>query len=250
MKHKIEVIAEGGINHCGEATILKAMIEKAAECGADTFKTQLYDPTKVFGPYEKRDERFSELEWQAIFDARLTRRQLFWIKAECERAKINFLSSVSDLERLGWLEDVGVDRYKIASDDAMNEELCLEVLTKGKPVIISDGHIVGYEPLYLRYNVGQWLYCISEYPTRLSNIEFPSFSIIGDEGRRYKGFSDHTVGISATVMAISLGARIIEKHFTIDKVLPGPDQVCSADPDELRQLCRFRDDIEKILYKD
>ena len=102
----------------------------------------------------------------------------------------------------------------------------------------------------------KWFYCISEYPTLIEKIEFIDDYgdiIFNNEQRQsgsYDGFSDHTVGISAAVMAMSLGARVIEKHFTLDKTLPGPDHVCSADPKELRQLCRMRDDIEKILYKD
>jgi N-acetylneuraminate synthase/N,N'-diacetyllegionaminate synthase len=159
---------------------------------------------------------------------------------------------VSDLERLEWLEEVKVERYKIASDDALNEELCRTIIGKGKPILISDGYLKSDMdiPVYLDSMVNNWLYCISEYPTSLDKLNFPSYGGGFSARRAYVGFSDHTVGISAAVVAMSLGARIIEKHFTLDKAMPGPDHVCSADPEELRQLCKFRDDIERILYKD
>ena len=260
MKHKIEIIAELGINHCGDNELIKQMIEVAAECGADTVKIQLYDPRAVFGDPPREPDKFSQMEWEAIYAARLGRRQAFWIKEECERAKVNFLAAPSDLERLQWLEDIGVDRYKIASDDALNEELCVAINGKGKPIIISDGCLKEGSKWkagpHMNYDLLQWLYCISDYPTRLEDLQFLEYDstvfvtdLFAEKGI-FEGFSDHTMGITAAVVAMSLGARIIEKHFTLDKTLPGPDQVCSADPAELKQLCKMRDDVEKILYKD
>lgn len=219
------------------------MIHEAKAAGANTFKIQLYDPKVVFGDPPVEKGLFSDMEWGAIYKARLTRRQLFWIKAECERAGIELLSSVSDLERLQWLEEIGIKRYKIASDDAMNENLCRAIMAKGKPVIVSDGHFHGSCPQWFERGINI-LYCISEYPTILESIDFPNF------GKPFIGFSDHTIGINAAIVAMSLGARIIEKHFTLDKTLPGPDHVCSADPEELRNLCEARNDVESILYKD
>ena len=152
------------------------MIHKAAECKADTVKIQLYDPKTVFGDPPIEPEKFSNLEWEAIYEARLGRRQVFWIKAECERADIGFLASVSDLNRLGWLDDVGVDRYKIASDDAMDVELCKAINGKGKTILISDGHIrkANKWPAgeFADHNLLRWLYCISEYPATLEQIDF------------------------------------------------------------------------------
>lgn len=244
--------------------LLREMIHAAADCKADTAKFQLYDPETTFGSYEERDEeKFSERDWKAIYDSRLTRRQLFWIKAECDRAGINFLSSVSDLKRLSWLEEAGVKRYKIASDDAMNVELCKAIFEKGKEVVVSNGMLKEDDwPAgeFADWDKLKWLYCISEYPTPIEKVRFIdkyNYTVFFNNGLwdsategSYDGFSDHTVGVSAAVVAMSLGARIIEKHFTLDKTLPGPDHVCSADPEELKQLCRFRDDVEKILYKD
>lgn len=229
------------------------MILAAKSAGADTFKIQLYDPRTVFGDSPREPGKFSQKEWDAIYAARLGRRQVFWIKEECEGAGLRFLSSVSDLERLQWLEDVGVERYKIASDDAMNKELCSAIIGKGKTTLISDGYIEDDCVLWfhnnhwdfnlLRTKQVRFLYCISNYPVAPNEIEFPKF------GGIYAGFSDHTIGITAAVVAMSLGAKIIEKHFTLDKTLPGPDHVCSAGPNELEQLCRMRDDVERILYK-
>ena len=162
---------------------------------------------------------------------------------------LGFLASVFDMGRLEWLEDIGVKRYKIASRSVKDEELCKAIISKGKPVLVSDGHVEYPDWLYLGTNIA-WLYCISDYPTPLKKINFNLQGWNYFFPAPYLGFSDHTIGISAAVTAMSLGARIIEKHFTLDSGLPGPDQICSINPEELKQLCGFRDDIEKILYKD
>jgi len=236
------------------------MIHEAKRAGANCVKIQLYDPKVVFGDPPENKELFSDMEWEAIYKSRLTRRQLFWIKAECERVSIELLSSVSDLERLQWLEEIGIKRYKIASDDAMNEELCRAIIGKGKPVLVSNGHLGLKRPKYLSGSTVEWLYCISEYPNSLHSLRFiqegrsifsfPTISYGEDNYYGYTGFSDHTIGINAAIVAMSLGARIIEKHFTLEKTLPGPDHVCSVDPEELRSLCEAKDDVERILYKD
>jgi len=174
------------------------------------------------------------------------------------------MSSVTDLERLEWLEEIGVKRHKIASDVAMDVEMCKAIISKEKPTLISDGHVrvkeiwpAGEE---VDHNNLLWLYCVSEYPADLDKIEFIEYEhttfastfLTPHSSGWYDGFSDHTIGISASVVAMSLGARIIEKHFTLYKGLPGPDHVCSASPRELKQLCEVRDDIDerikRILY--
>jgi len=240
----IEIIAEIGINHGGDIELAKEMIQTAAECGADVAKFQLYDPITE---YPNGAKIFSASDWDYIQRSKLTRRMLFEIASECERYDIEFMSSVSDLERIQWLEDVKVKRYKIASDRVFDKEVCKKILSLDKPVIVSDGYAYGAGkdmPDYLKTVQCSWLYCVSRYPASLEEINFFRLKLSA-----HSGFSDHTIGITAAVVAMSLGARIIEKHFTLDRDADGPDHICSAEPDELQQLCRMRDEIEVILYE-
>lgn len=243
MSRKIEIIAEIGINHNGDMGLATEMIAAAKALGADVAKFQIYDPEKLLDPND-----FTPDEWEVILASRLTRRQVLFLNQVCEREKIEFFASVFDLERILWTEEIRMKRYKIASRSVFDEDLCRAILDLNKPIIVSDGYLgpknVGELSLLEELRVGlnvKWLYCISEYPTALGDIDFPEF-------KETDGFSDHTIGTSAAKVAMSLGARIIEKHFTLDKTLPGPDHICSADPEELLELCRFRDDCEEILY--
>jgi len=242
-KRRIEIIAEIGINHNGDMELAKEMIETAKAVGADVVKFQIYDPEMLLDK-----EVFTPDDWEAILASRLTRRQVLFLNQVCEREQIEFMASVFDLERIKWTEEIRMKRYKIASRSVFDEELCLNIIGINKPVIVSDGILyttVNPIPSYfIKSSNVRWLYCVAKYPARLADIDFGMMKL-----SMYSGFSDHTIGTSAAKVAMSLGARIIEKHFTMDKTLPGPDHICSADPEELLEICRFRDDCEEILYK-
>lgn len=255
-KHKVEIVAEIGINHQGDMSIAKRMIHVAKGCGADTAKFQIYMPERIL------DREHPDIKpwWGLICKTELSYKQVEELKKECDAVGIRFLASVFHPIRVSWTEEIGVERYKIASRSMYNEPLAKAIAATGKPVLISWGHYekskgspaiwkVARSNKVKKYN----LYCISKYPTPLSDLDF--FETDWPTGRewskfrfKYYGFSDHTVGIGAAAMAMSLGARVIEKHFTLDRSMPGPDHVCSIEPDKLAQLCRMRDDIEEILY--
>ena len=247
----IEIIAEAGINHNGDMETAKKLIHEAKKAGADVIKFQLYDP-------RKRPD-IEQHPWKDIvLQSRLTKRQLYFLDQECDRADIEFMCSVFDVERVGWLEEIGVKRYKIASKSIHDKELAEAITATGKPVIVSygmreSGKETWIDKLTWEKDMStslKCLYCVSNYPTALSDIDFydnDGYSIFDSLAH---GFSDHTVGITVSIVAMSLGARIIEKHFTTSRVLSGPDHLLSCEPDELRQLCSFRDDIERILYKE
>jgi len=141
-----------------------------------------------------------------------------------------------------------MERYKIASRSIYDRVLAEAVAATGKPIILSWGYYdltVGQPTLVnwpAAWDRTKHLYCISKYPTPLGDLKLDKYTF-----RHYNGFSDHTVGITASVMAMSLGATIIEKHFTMDRTSPGHDQACSIEPNELRQLCDIRDAVEEIL---
>jgi N,N'-diacetyllegionaminate synthase len=151
------------------------------------------------------------------------------------------MASVFDLERFGWTESFGVRRHKIASRAAQDRELCERMLATGRETFVSLGFWTGERVPYDAPNA-RYLYCIPKYPCPYEDVALPpSFA-----ESIYDGFSDHTIGIETALVAVGRGARIIEKHFTLNKGLPGPDHVCSATPDELAELARLARLMEKL----
>ena len=248
---KCEIISEIGINHNGNLGIAKELILQSKNAGADVAKFQLYDPEKLL------DERqFSKDDWDAIVNSKLDFSEVRELKNLCDQINIEFLASAFDEERLTWLEDLNVKRHKIASRSLYNKKYVKAVIETKKPLIASFGY---YDPNKENYidtmNRLDWnnypesislLYCISDYPTRLEDLNF-NFMMIGGS-HLYDGFSDHTIGITASCVAMTLGAKIIEKHFTYDKNAIGPDHKCSMDFKELKALCKFRDDLRQINF--
>lgn len=254
----IEIIAECGINHQGDMELANAMILWAKRYGADTAKFQYYDPEAILDP----EHPVLKPWWDTILKTRLTPENIVFLKETCDKVGIRFLCSVFDHADVSLFEEIGMERYKIASRSIYDWQLAEAIASTGKPVLVSWGH---YEKskgspriwrtpgsgLVKKYN----LYCVSNYPALLADLEFfdedrvtgRTWSIF-DAGR-FCGFSDHTQGLAAAAIAMAHGARIIEKHFTLDYSLPGPDHAASADGPMLDALCRLRDDMEAILYK-
>ena len=232
------IIAEIGINHNGSVHHAHELIRQAKASGADIAKFQFYDPYKVFGPvgtYPDAEALTQALTVQFGFD------QAAQLKAWCDQERIEFMASVFDLDRFGWMESLGVRRHKIASRVVQHRELCDRILATKFETFVSlgfwDGAGVPYQCSNARY-----LYCVPKYPCPYEDISLPR--AFADS--IYDGFSDHTIGIEASLVAVGRGAHIIEKHFTLNKGLPGPDHICSATPDELAELVRLARLMEKI----
>lgn len=246
------IIAEIGINHNGDMDLALNMIDMAAGCGADVAKFQLYDPETLLNPGD-----FSGEDWSAVVSSELSADQAWLLKECCDDEGVEFLASAFDLERLGWLEALDVRMHKIASRSVYDAGYCEAVIKTGKPYLVSDGWMKrfgrdnprneSYWETYHRLKTddgrGLFLRCVSEYPTPLGNVKIDRDCF----ARQYRGFSDHTVGTSAAITALAWGAMIVEKHFTLDKGLPGPDQACSAMPKELREICCYRDDLYEMM---
>jgi sialic acid synthase SpsE len=232
----MEIIAEIGQNHNGDMQLARRLIVEAKAAGASVAKFQVYDARSLF-PKEGN-------EW---FDyncrTELSRADVEMLAAECERAGLEFMASVFDVERVAWLKAVDMRRYKIASRSVRDVALIEAVAGTGKRLVVSLG--MWDEPDFPKIEASggvDYLYCISKYPTPLSDLH------LGDvDFSSYAGFSDHTIGIEAAMTALALGAGIIEKHFTLDKTMHGPDHAGSMTPDELAELCRFRDALARIL---
>jgi sialic acid synthase SpsE len=230
----VEIIAEIGQNHNGDMGLAIELIRTAKANGADVAKFQVFDARALFPPREQN-------EW---FDyncaTELTRDQVSRLADECARVGIEFMASVFDVERVGWLEDVGVKRYKIASRSIHDIPLLDALIATGKPLIASLGHWDKPEfPTLTAREPVKFLYCVSKYPTPLEALHLGSV----DFGR-YAGFSDHTVGLTAAMTALARGAVIIEKHFTLDTRSYGPDHAGSMTPANLERLHEFRTELK------
>lgn len=232
----MELVAEIGQNHNGDTGLALELIHSARENGADVVKFQIYDARMLF-PKDGNP-------WYDYNCAtELSREQVGRLYEECSRVGIEFIASAFDEERVGWLEELGVKRHKIASrsigDLALIQRLCIT----GKPLLVSLGMWKGKEFPVLNTTASiLFLYCVSEYPTPLEMVKLG-----GIDFSRYAGFSDHTEGISSAMAALARGAGIIEKHFTMDKKMYGPDHAGSMTPSELRNLHNFRSDLARLL---
>ena len=233
------IIAEIGINHNGSLDIAHELIRQARLVGADVAKFQFYDPFKIFGPEGSHPD--AEALTQALA-VQFGFEEACRLKAWCDEEGIEFAASAFDLDRFAWTVELGVKRHKIASRTVENRELCERILATGQQTLISLG-FWSEDEIPFKANNAQYLYCVPKYPCEYRDLKLP----IDFRGSRYDGFSDHTIGIEAALVAVGRGARIIEKHFTLNKGLPGPDHVCSATPDELAELCRLTSRMEKVL---
>lgn len=231
-----EIIAEIGQNHNGDMQMARDLIRAAKDCGADVAKFQLYDARALF-PKENNP-------WYDYnCSTELSRAQIDDLANECAKVDIEFMASVFDMPRVDWLEEVGVKRYKVASRSVREFALIERLVATGKPLLVSLGMWGEKEFPVIKSNAPvEFLYCISKYPTPLNELKLSEVDF-----KKYVGFSDHSIGISGSLAAISLGARIIEKHFTLDKALYGPDHAGSMTPEDLRALAVYSAGISEAL---
>ncbi len=230
------IIAEIGQNHNGEMEIARKLISAAKEGGADVAKLQLYDVDAIFPP---------SFEWyKEAKEAQLTQEQVVELADWCQKVGIEFMASAFDPERVAWCQKIGIKRYKIASRSIYDKQLIAAIAKTGKDIIASLGMYQGKEfPEIKTSGKVDFLYCVAKYPALPQDLNF-----LAVDFNQYSGFSDHTIGIEAALVAMARGARIIEKHFTLDKQMHGPDHAGSMEPQELRQLVEFSRKFGAILY--
>lgn len=221
----VEIICEIGQNFAGDLDYATDLIYAAKDCGANAVKFQLFDTDKIFNSLDSGYYDYMK-HCQLSFDS------VCILYDICGEANIEFMASVFDLERLGWLESIGVRRYKIASRSIHDKKLIKTIVATGKPIIASLGL---WKSNRLPSFKADFLYCVSEYPAK--DVDIPPL----DFCYKYAGFSDHTVGIEKAMEAVDYGARIIEKHFTFYKNMYGPDNICSMTPKELGELRAYCD---------
>lgn len=224
----VEIIAECGINHNGSMWLAKELIQEAKWNGADVAKFQIYDVDKIFKP---------DFEWYRFCKhAQLSEEQVIYLMDVCDDLGIEFMASVFDADLVDLTEKWGMKRYKIASRSVYDSQLLNAIGNTNKDVIVSLGMVDINKPeIVIKTNGAvDYLYCVSKYPTMPEEINWHEFQHVN-----YSGFSDHTIGIETAKKAIDLGTKIIEKHFTLDKNMYGPDHAGSMEPDELKELVEY-----------
>lgn len=261
--HKIFIIAEAGVNHDGSVDKAKKMIKVAAQAGADaikfqTFKAQAIVTTDaVKADYQIITSGQKETQLEMLKKYELSYKDHELLIEECKLNNIEFLSTPFDLSAVDMLVKMGINKWKIASGEITNLPLLRKIASLDQEIILSTGMadldeiqaaLNVFKDSEIFFNKITVLHCNTQYPTPLEDVNLNAMKTIKDTfSGIHVGYSDHTQGIEVAVAAASLGATIIEKHFTLDKNLPGPDHKASLEPKELDAMILAIRNIEKAL---
>jgi len=238
------IIAEAGVNVRGDMELSKAFIDQAAEANADAikFQTHLADSEMVHSEMERLG--MGDL-YQRMDEYAFTPEDHRELQRYCRDRDIHFLSTPFSVEGVSLLDEIDVPALKIGSGELTNYQILKRAADTGKPLLLSTGmsdwRTVRDAVAFLRQHDATFalLYCISEYPTPLSDFNLGVIDQMRGEFEVPIGFSDHSTGIEASQIAVARGADVVEKHFTIDRALPGGDQEVSIEPAELAALTEF-----------
>ena len=259
---KVLIIAEAGVNHNGSIDLAKKMIDAAADAGADVVKFQTAVPELVISKnapkaeYQLKTTDTAESQLEMAKKIHLPLSAYKELKEYSEKRKIKFLSTPFDLKSIEVLNELGIDCFKIPSGEITNLPYLQKIGRLHKTVILSTGMSELKEietALNILYKEGtkkeniSVLHCNTEYPTPFSDVNLKAMLTIKDKFNINVGYSDHTLGIEVSIAAVALGATIIEKHFTLDKTMQGPDHKASLEPDELKQMVQAIRNIEQAL---
>lgn len=265
--NRVFIIAEAGVNHNGDEALAMQLVETAARCGADAVKFQTFSADKLVAKgtakasYQTREtgegDQHSMLRALELSDAAHLR-----LAQTCARHGVEFMSTPFDEEAADMLLCLGMRRIKVPSGELTNLPFLRFLAAKGVPLILSTGMAdmqeidqavrevkttwarIGHAPSVDALTV---LHCTSNYPAAFSDVNLNAMQTIGREIGVPIGYSDHTLGIAVSTAAVALGATVIEKHFTIDKSMSGPDHSASLNPDELKAMVNSIRAVEQCL---
>ena len=259
---KVIIIAEAGVNHNGHLNLAKQLIDVAAEAGADYIKFQTFvtdliiDASAPKAEYQKSKEKTVESQYDMVKKLELSIEDFHQLRDYCHLKGIRFLTSVADfvsLERIGQFD---LDFIKISSGEVTNSLFLKKIAGMNKPVLLSTGMAFLGEietALNILTSGGvkrediTVLHCNTEYPTPMQDVNLKAMLSIREAFKTNIGYSDHTLGIEIPIAAVAMGAKVIEKHFTLDKNLPGPDHSSSLEPQELKSMVEAIRNVELAL---
>ena len=260
------IIAEAGVNHNGDIKLAKKLIDIAADAGADYVKFQTFKADKLVSTSAKKAEyqiintdNAGETQLHMLQKLELSQKNHIELINHCNQKNIQFLSTAFDLESLEFLKSLNLKIGKVPSGEITNLPY-LQAIAKAFPKIIlstgmadleeiKDALAIILESGITKSNI-TILHCNTEYPTPMADVNLLAMHTIKKEFGVNVGYSDHTLGIEVPIAAVALGATVIEKHFTLDRTLPGPDHAASLEPAELKAMVKAIRNIELALSGD
>jgi len=256
------IIAEAGVNHNGDLELAKQLIDVAARAGADYVKFQTFSADRIVSQsaskaeYQQQVTDASETQYEMLKRLELSNEMHLELIKHCEEQSIKFLSTGFDIESVELLVGLGIDLIKIPSGEITNLPYLRFIGSLGLPVILSTGMstmdeignaLTIIEGAGLGRSQITVLHCTTEYPTPMVEVNLRALNSINNTFGVIVGYSDHTVGMEVSIAAVALGASVIEKHFTLDRSLPGPDHKASLEPNELIAMVKAIRNIEDSL---
>lgn len=262
MKNRTLIIAEAGVNHNGDLNLAKRLIDAAAEAGADIVKFQTFSADRLVtrnakkADYQNQTTDRTETQHEMLSRLELSAGMHKELIAHCMARNIGFFSTGFDIESVDFLVSLGQDHFKIPSGEITNLPYLRHIGQFGKAVILSTG-MASMGEIEAAIDVLEQagtpranmtvLHCTTEYPTPMNEVNLRAMQSIHAAFGVAVGYSDHTSGIEVAIAATALGACVIEKHFTLDRNLPGPDHKASLEPEELKAMVAAIRNIEIAL---
>jgi N,N'-diacetyllegionaminate synthase len=262
MSNKIIIIAEAGVNHNGDISLAMQLIDVAAEAGADFVKFQTFNADRLVtriakkANYQEQATDSMESQHEMLSRLELTEAMHLHLIAHCETQNIGFLSTGFDIESINLLSNLGQECFKVPSGEITNLPYLRHIGQLKKRIILSTGMSTLGDieaAIEVLENAGTprakitVLHCTTEYPTPMAEVNLRAMQTIHTAFGTAVGYSDHTQGIEVSIAAVAMGAAVIEKHFTLDRNLPGPDHQASLEPAELKAMVIAIRNIEMAL---
>lgn len=260
MKHTI-IIAEAGVNHNGSMELAKRLIDAAADAGVDYVKFQTFKAANLVtkeakqAEYQQRNAQ-DDSQYAMLKKLELSQEQHYELIEYCKQKGVRFWSTAFDMDSVDLLHELQLGLWKIPSGEITNYPYLWKIAQFGEPVILStgmstnddiDAAIKALCENGLKREQITLLHCNTEYPTPMQDVNLRAMQQMKEWFGLKVGYSDHTTGIEVPIAAVALGAEIIEKHFTLDKTLPGPDHKASLEPQELKAMVSAIRNIEQAL---
>lgn len=257
---RVKIIAEAGVNHNGDISLAKKMVDVAKETGADYIKFQTFIPENLVSKHAKKAEYqkittiSDESQLQMLRKLTLSGNEFIELADYCKSISIGFISTPFDIASVNFLRSFNMDFWKLPSGEITNLPYLVEIAKTECPIILSTG-MSNLDEIDAALNVLKsngagkitLLHCNTQYPTPMEDVNLNAMLTLKDRYQCDVGYSDHTPGIEVPIAAVALGATVIEKHFTLDHDMEGPDHKASLEPCVLKSMVSAIRNIEKAL---
>lgn len=254
------IIAEAGVNHNGDIAVAGKIVSEAKRCGADCVKFQTFKAERIVtvnspkAHYQLKTTNPAQSQMEMLKELELSEQDYIELVRTCAEENILFLSTPYNVEDVDFLDNLGVKAFKVASGQAVEHHFLDYVARKKKPVLLSTGMCTLAEvadAVNVIRSAGNdqivVLQCTTNYPTAVEDANLRAMMTMRDAMQVVAGYSDHTEGLNCATAAVALGASVIERHFTLDKSLAGPDHTSSSTPDEFTRLVHDIREVERSL---